>query len=440
MKIPNIQSLRFAKTIFFILPICLLQAGNLRADQAEEVFEQFHDRIYQILVINKASDTKVVIGSGFQIGAEGILATNFHVVADFIHHPDKYELQYLDYENKTGNLSVVDVDVISDLALVKQTTQDISRSTALKLAEQAVSQGEEIYALGNPHDLGMTVVPGTYNAAVSHSFYERLLFSGSLNPGMSGGPTLNRRGEVVGVNVATAGNQISFLVPLAKIRGLLENYQESNSVDLKQRIREQLSASQEKMFSQLLAAEWPKKSLGQTTVLGEMEHFVRCWGRHEDEDPKQKYRAINIDCSSNERIFLSSNFTTGHLQYEFYWFETEELNSFQFYNVYSGYNRGARAVNYAREEDVTEFKCHEDFVADKTHSSEDGDGASPVVVKATLCARAYKQYSGLFDLLFIGATVHDSGRALVSHFSIAGIDKEHGLAFARKFMEQVTWP
>ena len=75
--------------------------------------------------------------------------------------------------------------------------------------------------MGNPLDLGMTILPGTYNGIAGGSFYDRIHFSGSINPGMSGGPVINRNGQVVGINVATAGNQVSFLVPVHKVMDLL---------------------------------------------------------------------------------------------------------------------------------------------------------------------------------------------------------------------------
>ena len=65
------------------------------------------------------------------------------------------------------------------------------------------------------------MVPGPTNGLVEHSYEDRLLFSGSLNPGMSGGPSLNSQGDVIGVNVATAGSQLSFLVPVKKVKRML---------------------------------------------------------------------------------------------------------------------------------------------------------------------------------------------------------------------------
>ena len=49
-------------------------------------------------------------------------------------------------------------------------------------------------------------------------------FAGSLNPGMGGGATLDNKEEVVGINVASAGNQVSFLVPVSDLQLLLNEY------------------------------------------------------------------------------------------------------------------------------------------------------------------------------------------------------------------------
>ena len=58
-----------------------------------------------------------------------------------------------------------------------------------------MSQGERIYSLGNPLDVGFAVIEGTYNGLVERSFYPTIFFAGSLNPGVSGGPTLDQQGS-----------------------------------------------------------------------------------------------------------------------------------------------------------------------------------------------------------------------------------------------------
>lgn len=409
----------------FFLPVFSANASN-----AKLLFEQYHDRIYQIRLIEIESGNKSALGSGFQITETGILATNFHVVADAIHDPERYRIEFVDHAGATGLIEILDIDVINDLALIKRSPME--EASFIPLTDVAPKQGEDVFSLGNPHDLGMTVVPGTYNGVVAHSFYNRMLFSGSINPGMSGGPSLNAAGRVIGINVATAGNQLSFLVPVSKLKILLSSLKTRGNPEaqnLKVRIQEQLLANQKSMMSVLLLSEWPVLKLGEANVIGEISDYIRCWGAPND-NRRVRYKKLRSNCANDEYIYLSSHFSTGGIQYEFSWLETDELKSTPFYNGYQENIKNASSINWAREEDVGPFKCHEDFVA---------ESEQPMIIKAVICARAYKQYEGLYDVLYIGATVHEKQKGLVSHFSIAGVDKVLGLEFARKFMKQVSW-
>ena len=118
-----------------------------------------------------------------------------------------------------GDLSLLDIDVVNDLALLRSRDLDLA---PLEVRSEAPAQGETIYSLGNPHDIGFTVIPGTYNGLEAGSYYEHIHFSGSVNAGMSGGPVIDRRGGVVGVNVSSAGNQLSFLVPAQALSALIQ--------------------------------------------------------------------------------------------------------------------------------------------------------------------------------------------------------------------------
>ena len=60
-----------------------------------------------------------------------------------------------------------------------------------EISDTTPTKGEELFSLGNPHDLGMIVVPGTYNGLKKESFNDRIHFTGSVNSGMSGGPVVN---------------------------------------------------------------------------------------------------------------------------------------------------------------------------------------------------------------------------------------------------------
>src|SRR4029077_10835207 len=105
------------------------------------------------------------------------------------------------------------------------------------------AQGERLYSMGNPLDLGFTVNEGTYNGLVGRSYNERIHFTAALNPGMSGGPTVTAGGLVVGINVATRrdGQLISFLVPARFAATLLQRARNNETApDLRVEISRQL--------------------------------------------------------------------------------------------------------------------------------------------------------------------------------------------------------
>ena len=206
---------------FFLLQINI-SIAVADTEAARQLFADNRAAILQIRIIDLTSGSKSAIGSGFSIDQNGLIATNYHVIELAASEPEQYRIEYLTETNQTGVLKLVDVDVINDLALVKA---DHVISQPITLASTEPDVGVPVFALGNPLDLGLTVVPGTYNGINTSTYYPRVHFTGSLNSGMSGGPTLNQRGQVVGINVATAGNQVSFLVPTQKLQNLIANYQ-----------------------------------------------------------------------------------------------------------------------------------------------------------------------------------------------------------------------
>lgn len=418
-----------ALAVFFWLLAAGQSAAQQDKDTARDLFAGKKSAIVQIRIIDLASGSKSAIGSGFVVDDSGLIATNYHVIELAASKPEKYRIEYLTEDNRTGDLQLRDMDVINDLALVK---------SAQKLAEPLALSGQEppvgvpVFALGNPLDLGLTVVPGTYNGINRAYYYPRVHFTGSLNPGMSGGPTLDKSGAVVGVNVSTAGNQISFLVPVQALQALLdENLQRAEPItDFKARIGEQLYRDQEEKFSAMLGREWRSIPLGEAQVVGELLPFVKCWGGSNAGDRDAQHLAAERSCRSEDNIYLGSKFTTGVIEYQFFWLEAKKLNSWQFYAYYEGLFGDFVPGNRGSEDDVSNFACDNQFVRAE---------AGAVQTKAVFCTRAYREYPDLYDVLFLQGTVGEGDRALLSHFTLAGISRENALAFVEQFMEVAQW-
>lgn len=397
---------------------------------AQSLFGQYQTALYQIKIIDLESGNKSSIGSGFQIDKAGNIVTNYHVVSEYIYYPERFKIEYMDHLGQEGALQLVDLDVINDLALVRKVTLS-EEENAFAIAPNLPSQGSNIYSLGNPHDLGMIVVPGTFNGLKKNSFYQRIHFTGSINPGMSGGPVVNELGEVMGVNVATAGNQIGFLIPLAKINNLIENKDATplKNEELKLRIHTQLMVNQQRLFSRLKNQAWKTANLGQASVPAQITEFISCWGDSNANDTDVLFLSVENRCRLDEQIFLHSGLNTGGVELEFEWLEGKALSQHRFYSFYTDSITGAGAGNKAGKIDVTNYRCQEDKVTN-IHG---------VTSKTVLCLRAYKEYQQLYDVLFVAATLDHKDKGLISHFTLAGVGKESTLAFTKKFMDSIEW-
>lgn len=410
------------------------RGGRPLPDEAERIYSAYGDAIYQIQVIDLASDKKSAIGSGFQFSADGLIATNYHVIAGALQRPAENRLEFLHDRGEKGPLKILVADAVHDLAILQM---EKPGAKFLSLGTSRLPKGARLFSLGNPHDIGFTIVEGTFNGLSRESFIDKIHFSGALNPGMSGGPALGHDGRVVGVNVATAGNQIGFLVPVEPLQELLKSYQQDknaekdNAGDFTQnaaaRLQKQLLKSQDEKMRRLLQQKWESVSFGGMSLPGRIDPVFKCWGAaaHQDKDPYTFYRST---CSNQENIYLDDDFTTGTYVYRYDVVRARPgLNLMRFYNFYEQqYDTPLDEYDNAGEEDTENFKCRSRFV--------DTAGAR---WKSAFCIRQYKKYPDLYDTHLYMAKLGGGTEGLLISMAAQGVSKDNALALTEKFISEI---
>ncbi len=169
------------------------------------------------------------VGSGFIISQDGYVMTNAHVVADaetiYVTLPDKREFK----------AKLIGSDRRTDVALIKVEANNLPR---LPLGDSdKIRPGEWVLAIGSPFGLDNSVTAGIVSAKGRDTgdYLPFIQTDVAVNPGNSGGPLINLRGEVIGINsqiYSRSGGYmgISFAIPIDEAMRVSEQLKASGKV------------------------------------------------------------------------------------------------------------------------------------------------------------------------------------------------------------------
>ncbi len=164
------------------------------------------------------------LGSGVIVSKEGHILTNHHVIAGM----EEIRVQLTDGRVEPAQL--IGSDPETDIAVLRVTAKNIE---PLSLGDSdGVRVGQMVFAVGNPFGLQETVTQGIISGkgrrAMRDSGVELLQTDAAVNRGNSGGPLLNLRGEIIGINSAIYSETggwlgISFAIPSNTARDSMES-------------------------------------------------------------------------------------------------------------------------------------------------------------------------------------------------------------------------
>jgi serine protease Do len=169
------------------------------------------------------------VGSGFIISADGYVMTNAHVV-------DSADEVYVTLTDKREfKAKIIGADKNSDVAIVK--IDGASLPFLTMGASDKIKVGEWVIAIGSPFGLDNTVTAGIISAKARDigDYLPLIQTDVAVNPGNSGGPLINMRGEVVGINsqiFSRSGGYmgISFAVPINEAMRVADQLKSSGKV------------------------------------------------------------------------------------------------------------------------------------------------------------------------------------------------------------------
>jgi serine protease Do len=407
-------------------------SANLSAS-ARRIYDVGRPRLLQVRTLLRDQDSQASVGSGSLVGPDGLILTNYHVVSQVALEPQRYRLNFQTVDGVTGPLQLIAFDVVHDLALVRMAKPPAavaSRGT-FDFRPQATppAQGERIFSLGNPLDIGFEVIEGTYNGLVERSFLPQILFSGALNPGMSGGPVLDDRGRIVGVNVATRrdGQNISFLVPAEFAQALIARGANAKPItgSVEAEMARQLLAHQQALTTRFAALPWRETKHAHYSVPVPQEDFMRCWGSSNPSESKG-LSFERSDCQMDTAIFINESLRTGDIAVRHEVYDGSKLGALRFAQEagmsFRNENMGRRT------HDLTAPKCQEDFVEN-----------AGLPMRSVMCLRAYRHLPGLYDVAVLSQSVDAKTEGVQGRFDARGVSFQNALLLARHYLQGFAW-
>ncbi len=405
------------------------QAATLSRD-ARRIHALSRDKLLQIRTLLRTSNTQASIGSGFFVSADGLIVTNFHVASQLALEPERYRGVYVTIDGQEGDVDLLAFDVQHDVAVLRARGRT-SPAPVLEFrpATEALAQGERIYSLGNPLDIGFAVTEGTYNGLVRRSFYPRIFFGGTLNPGMSGGPAVDDAGRVLGVNVAKRldGEQVSFLIPAEFAQALVQRAASAQPITqpAHKEVARQLLVHQQLLTERFLQTPFHDQRHGNYLVPVPDDALARCWGTGRDPD----YSALHLErsaCQTNSHV-VAGDFSTGTVRLGYEAYDAPAYGAARFARKYSQSFASERLPHRGNRRQ-TAAECAERYV---------DPGSLPM--RAVVCMSAYRKLPGLYDMTVLAVTLNQPTQGVLGRLDVRGIGFDNGLKLAERYLQSFRW-
>lgn len=401
-------------------------ANQELSDDAKVRLDAARDAVVQIRGYFDQSQSSAFHGSGFAVDDGKRIVTNYHVVALAVLYPRQYRLEYLASDGRTGPLHVLAFDVRNDLAVV---AADDLELPALKLRTEIPGQGERAWSIGFPLNLGLTITEGVANGLVENSIEQRIHYTGAINAGMSGGPALDRRGRVYGVNVSVVTDRqlVGFVVPAKHIPALLARAPLDLSLSAQQ-LRQHVTGQVLSYETEVLEAA-PESGGTQKThgydLPTQLSRYAEC-STYDERGLHPRVRVETVSCRIPSRILAQPGVYVAGLSVQHRIVQSVGMHPLQFERQVNELAAGPRRGGAAA--DVAPFACSNALV------SLDGFDA-----RISTCVRQYRLFTGLYDFDVTVVSIDGLDQSLVSRLALQGVAFDAGRRITERYLGDMRW-
>jgi serine protease Do len=169
-------------------------------------------------------------GSGFVISEDGLVLTNYHVVANAKRIRARFS------NDEVIDMKLLGKDEAIDVALLQLPKNRKWPHVAIA-DNNSVAVGDWVVAMGNSLGMGHTVTAGIISGqgrALGHDAYDNFIQTdAAINQGNSGGPLFNLNGEVIGINTAIiqGANTVGFAIPMSMVESQIEDLKNDGQIN-----------------------------------------------------------------------------------------------------------------------------------------------------------------------------------------------------------------
>lgn len=427
MHLPN----RLVSPFLAILLLCTISINAFAAPpNSRQLYERIRPSVVEVVTKNRTNLGVSSVASGFVTHRKDWVITNYHAISDSIFEPDDHTLQIVSMDQGELKAEIVAVDIQNDLAILK--VEQALRVPLLELRETLPDRGESGYSMGKPGGYQHSIVTGTFNGVTDKTSTPLIIFSGAINGGMSGGPTLDGEGLVIGVNVATSTQYqlVGLAVPAEAVGQLIRRNtpQKSPSLDdLRKDISRQVSAFNHQIVMRFDLPTHSIRRLGPFQVRGDISRDQPCSAARKD-TPKDHYKRVDQRCDSSTSLYISDKQNAGHIVMGSFWFNSEKMSSHGLARLVEDQLTRLRNVK-DNDGPTASWSCTEQRLR----------GRFDLPIQLHACRRAVEKLPDLFDYRFRYTPLVSGQDALLVAIGMSGFDDQSARAILLKTMDSLSF-